>query len=205
MNEHKVLIGNAFDLIKTLDDKSIDCVMTSSPYWGLRNYGHPDQLGQEDTPEEFIDKLVLFFDDVKDKLKDTGTCWINLGDSYSNSGGSGNNSENHKQFGKVINQGTAQKPKRVKNLPSKCACMVPERFAWSMIEHGWVLRNKIIWYKKNHMPESVVDRFTKSYEYIFFFVKQGEYDFDLDVVRESHKTNTDKIKTKYQYRGHKKY
>jgi len=190
MNEHKVLIGNSFDLIKTLDDKSIDCVMTSPPYWGLRDYGHPDQLGQEETPEEFINKLVSFFDDVKEKLKDKGTCWINLGDSYSNSGGSGNNPENHKQFGKVINQGTNQKPKKVKSLPSKCACMIPERFAWTMIEHGWILRNKIIWHKLNHMPESVTDRFTKSYEHVFFFVKQGKYDFDLDVIRESHKTTS---------------
>ena len=187
MNEHKVLIGNSFDLIKTLDDKSIDCVMTSPPYWGLRDYGHPDQLGQEETPEEFINKLVSFFDDVKEKLKDEGTCWINLGDSYSNSGGSGNKPENHKQFGKIINQGTSQKPKRVKNLPSKCTCMIPERFAWQMIEHGWILRNKIIWHKPNHMPEPVIDRFTKSYEDVFFFVKQGKYNFDLDAVREPHK------------------
>lgn len=192
MNEHKILIGNAFNLIKDLDDKSIDCVMTSPPYWGLRDYDHPNQFGHEETPEEYIEKLVNFFDDVKDKLKDKGTCWVNLGDTYSGGqpgqGGTGKKSYMHKN--QIKESQHFNKIKINYNLPSKCVCMIPERFAWEMIRHGWLLRNKIIWHKPNHMPESVTDRFTKSYEYLFFFVKQNKYDFDLDVVRERHKTGT---------------
>lgn len=153
----KINIGDCRNLIHDLDDNSIDCVMTSPPYWGLRDYGHEDQIGLEETPEQFLDNLVGLFSNIKDKLKVSGNCFVNLGDTY----------------GK-----------------DKSMCMIPERFAWQMIESGWILRNKIIWYKPNHMPESVTDRLTKSYEVVYHFTKSQKYFYDLDAIREPHKENS---------------
>ncbi len=181
-------IGDSRKLIHGLTDKSIDCVVTSPPYWGLRDYGHPDQIGLERTPEEFLKTLFNFFDDVMLKLKDEGNCFVNLGDSYFGSGGAGGdyNEGGIREGQKKYKQGTFKH----KYLKSKSLVMIPERFAWGMIEHGWILRNKIIWGKPNHMPESVTDRLTKSYEVVYHFVKQQKYYYDLDVIREPHKNSS---------------
>ena len=179
-----IQIGDARNLIKEVEDKFFDCVMTSPPYWGLRDYGHDDQIGLEATPEEYLKTMLNLFDDIKLKLKDAGNCFVNLGDSYSTKSAGLANGD----YGKLGYTGRAPAIIQPKiNLPDKCCCMIPERFAWGMIEHGWILRNKIIWYKPNHMPESVTDRLTKSYEVIYHFVKQQKYYYDLDAVREPHK------------------
>jgi len=184
-----IKIGNSFDLIKELPDKSIDCVMTSPPYWNLRDYNHPDQLGLEKTPEEYIKKLIDFFDNVKMKLKDTGNLFLNLGDTYSGSKVGNTNGVYADVVDKTKAYATTSSFKKNKgNLPTKCLCMLPQRFAWNMIECGWILRNEIIWHKKNHMPESVTDRLTKAHEIVYHFVKQGKYYYNLDAIREPHET-----------------
>lgn len=151
-----IKIGDCRDLIKDVPNESINCVITSPPYWGLRDYGHSDQIGQEETPEDFIKTLVDLFADIKNKLIIDGNCFVNLGDTYASN----------------------------TNLPAKCMCMIPERFAWGMIQNGWILRNKIVWYKPNHMPDSAQDRLTKAYKIIYHFVKSKKYYYDLDAIRE---------------------
>lgn len=186
-----IQIGDSRKLIHGLADASIDCIMTSPPYWGLRDYGHPDQIGLEKTPEEYLKTILGFFDDVKLKLKDEGNCFVNLGDSYSGSKVGNTNGVYADRIDKKKAYATTRSFKKNKgNLPSKCLCMIPERFAWGMIERGWILRNSIIWAKPNHMPESVTDRLTKSHEVIYHFVKQQKYYYDLDAIREPHKESS---------------
>ena len=174
-----IIIGDCRIEIPKLEDQSIDCIMTSPPYWGLRDYGHSNQLGLESTPEEYLKNMLHVFELVKPKLKDVGNCFVNLGDTYSSTRWSDSPSTTGKSLkcsDVVI--------KKEHNLPEKCLCMIPQRFAWGMIEHGWLLRNEIIWHKPNHMPESVTDRLTKSHEVIYHFAKQGKYYYDLDAIRE---------------------
>lgn len=176
-----IQIGDARKLIKKVGNQFFDCVMTSPPYWGLRDYGHDDQIGLEDTPEKYLKTMLNLFDDIKLKLKDTGNCFVNLGDTYAGSGGAGGD---YNKGG--LKEGQPRYKQSESNLQAKCLCMIPERFAWGMIEDGWILRNKIIWHKLNHMPESVTDRLTKSHEVIYHFVKQQKYYYDLDAIREPH-------------------
>ncbi len=190
-------IGDSRKLIKDLPDKSIDCVMTSPPYWGLRDYGHPDQIGLEKTPEEYLSKMLDFFDDVKLKLNDEGNCFVNLGDSYMGSGqDSGKQGREISQAiypNRKIGEASPTAPASMKKhaiIKPKSLYMIPQRFAWGMIERGWILRNEIIWAKPNHMPESVTDRLTKSHEVIYHFVKQGKYYYNLDAIREPHKDSS---------------
>lgn len=186
-----IQIGDCRKLIHDLTDASIDCIMTSPPYWGLRDYGHSDQIGLEKTPEEYLKTMLDFFDDVKLKLKDEGNCFVNLGDSYSGSKVGNTNGVYADRIDEKKAYATTRSFKKNKsNLPSKCLCMIPERFAWGMIERGWILRNSIIWAKPNHMPESVTDRLTKSHEVIYHFVKQQKYYYDLDAIREPHKESS---------------
>lgn len=173
-------IGDSRNLIHNLENESIDCVMTSPPYWGLRDYGHNDQIGLEETPELYLKYLVGLFSDIKTKLKPSGNCFVNLGDTYSRSGSCDDFTDK-----RVKGRGHIA---RNEGVPPKSLCMIPERFAWGMIESGWILRNKIIWHKPNHMPESVTDRLTKSYEVIYHFTKSQRYYYDLDAIREPHTT-----------------
>lgn len=178
---------NCLKGMKLLDNNSIDCVVTSPPYWQLRDYGFSEQWGLESTYQEYLEHLWQFMDEVYRILKNEGTCWINLGDTYGTiSGGIRGLSrdkeyKNHISRKNIIGQGFNQvKPKNME----KCLLLIPHRFAIGCIDRGWILRNTIIWGKRNHMPESVKDRFTKAHEYIFFFVKQKKYYFDLDSIRE---------------------
>lgn len=220
-----LLIGDCREKLKELPDESIDCVVTSPPYWGLRDYKtepliwdgafdcehewgdeivaeqlstpkdwHEEtqfsskssfcqkcgawrgQLGLEPDPNLYIKHLTDIFDQVKRVLKPSGTCWVNLGDSYSGSGG------DHKEGGK--NDAGFQSNKlygcRANNpdgIPQKCLVQIPSRFALEMTTRGWILRNEIIWQKPNCMPSSVTDRFTVDFEKVFFFVKSKRYYF----------------------------
>ena len=174
--------GDALEVLKTFPDESIDMVMTSPPYWSLRDYGVAGQLGLEKTFQEYIIKLCDIFDEIKRVLKKEGTCWVNLGDSYSNSS-KGGDSENmyakrHTEFGKISDIRRHGKPTRVKDLPPKSLCNIPARFSIEMQWRGWILRNEIIWHKPNCMPSSVGDRFTVDFEKLFFFVKNKKYYFE---------------------------
>lgn len=199
MNKNTIYKGNCLDVLKTFPDGVIDCIITSPPYYQLRYYeGIPDydwgdwsgQLGNEPTYQMYLEHLIMIMQECKRVLKDTGTMFINLGDSYA---GSGNGSWNTKpeQLGKqkrgnynakYLGQGTG---KSNSNIPSKSLMLIPHRFALRCIDElGLILRNDIIWAKPNGMPESVTDRFTKKHEFIFFFTKQQKYYFDLDRVRD---------------------
>jgi len=163
-------------------------------------------LGLEPDFNLYIKHLCDIFDLVKQKLKKTGTCWVNLGDTYSGGGRSGSKKyfeKGHKQFGKNDPKGRYQPPLKVKGYESKCLCMIPQRFAIEMINRGWILRNVIIWHKSNCMPSSARDRFTVDFEYVYFFTKRKKYWFDQDAVREplqdDPKTYLKKITRKNNY------
>lgn len=180
-----IYTGDALSVLRTFPDECVQMIMTSPPYWGLRDYGVEQifggdncehewkqdihqkqgnfcqkcgawkgQLGLEPTPEMYIEHMVEIFSELQRVLKNDGTLWLNMGDTYSD---------------------------------SKCLTMIPERLAWSLIQNGWILRNKIIWHKPNAAPESVLDRFSNKWEYLFMFSKSRRYYFNLDAVRIPHK------------------
>lgn len=183
----EIMIGDARDLIHDITEETIDCVMTSPPYWGLRDYGHNDQIGTEATPDAYLENLINLFIDIKDRLKDSGNCFVNLGDTYYNgSQSAGDKVQGNSEFNKNRPSREATKTPSRSSLdyPCKSLCMIPERFAIGMIERGWILRNKVIWHKSNPMPESVTDRLTKTYEVVYHFVKSQKYFYDLDAIRE---------------------
>lgn len=178
----RILTGDWIEQLRTLPDQSVHCCVTSPPYWGLRDYGVPGQLGLEKTPEEYIAKIVAGFGDVRRVLRDDGTLWVNLGDSYaSDSKGSGGPSEKQ-----LSNAGSRYKTSQRLNhgLKAKDLVGIPWRVAFALQTDGWYLRSDIIWHKPNPMPESVTDRPTKSHEYIFLLSKQERYYYDGDAVRE---------------------
>ncbi len=247
---NKVICGDCLEVMKKMPNECVDMVMTSPPYWGLRDYGikqifrgdkdcehewgnqlsHPKQekrtikqlrsssglswnrgenasifkwqeyspknqgnfclkcqawkgqLGLEPTPELYIEHLTAIFNEAKRVLKKEATLWLNIGDTYGGSGGAGGdyNKGGLREGQPRFKQGEAR-------LQPKCLCMIPERLALSLIQNGWILRNKIIWFKPNSMPSSVKDRFSNRWEHVFLFSKSKKYYFDLDAVREPHK------------------
>jgi len=171
-----------FEILKYFPGESIDCVVTSPPYWAKRDYGIEKQIGLEPTFQEYLEKLWDVFDEVYRILKTTGSCWVNLGDTYNNSSNGGNLASKKSKLcggkGRNPKLATSVFVKRKKQgYPNKTLLMISERFAIGIIERGWILRNVIIWHKPNAMPESVKDRFTVDFEYIYFFVKQKKYYF----------------------------
>ena len=185
----KLFCCDILEGFKAIPDKSVNCVITSPPYWQLRDYGYPEQWGLEPTFQEYLEHLWQMMDEIWRVLKDDGTVWINLGDSYYGSGhGSWSKYDNgeigHKD--KYYGEGRNSSPKTewdYSKMKAKCLLLIPHRFAIGCIDRGWVMRNDIIWAKKNGMPESVTDRFTKKHEYFFFMAKNQKYYFDLDGIR----------------------
>jgi DNA modification methylase len=168
MELNKIHEGNAIITLKSIPDKSIDCCITSPPYFQLRDYENKEQIGNEEHFDIYIDNLIKVFNEINRILKDSGTCFINIGDTYgtqSGSMGSGLIEPKYKH-----NKSRDFKQPNI-NM-HKCLCLIPERFAIEMIKNGWTLRNQIIWHKPNQMPSSAKDRFTVDFEKIFFFVKQ---------------------------------
>lgn len=170
---NKVHNMNCIEGIKLLDDESIDMVITSPPYWGLRDYGVDGQIGQEPTFNEFVNNLCDIFDEIHRVLKPSGTCWVNLGDTY---GGSGDKKGYKDTKNPTGRNGQSKSVNR--NAPQKCLLQIPSRFSIEMIDRGWILRNEIIWHKPNQMPQPVKDRFTADFEKIFFFTKNKKYYFE---------------------------
>ena len=182
-----ILFGDCRETLSQIDEKVRMCV-TSPPYYGLRNYGdESNQIGQEDTPEEYIQNLVDIFRSVRNCLSDDGTLWVNIGDSYYNY---------RPGKGQALVQQSVSKSKQ--DLPEKCARRgnkleglkekdligIPWMLAFALRADGWYLRQDIIWHKSNPMPESVRDRCTKSHEYMFLLSKSQNYYFDVDVIKE---------------------
>ena len=163
---NNLLIGDCRNILPTLEAQSIQCVVTSPPYYNLRDYGVNMQIGQEATYQEYIDNLVSVFREVRRVLKDDGTVWLNLGDSYAGSGQGGNLDKNKK-----LKSMTPLKQTPLAGLKKKDLIGIPWRVAFALQQEGWYLRQDIIWYKPNVMPESVKDRCVKSHEYIFLLSK----------------------------------
>ena len=175
------------DELRKLPDESINCIVTSPPYWGLRDYGVEDQIGLEPTLQEYLDRLLQVTAELKRILRKDGVMFWNHGDSYSQRGCVDPKRWSFKEV--------SPRPSiNMQSLPPKCLALQNYRLALRMIdEQGWTLRNVIIWHKPNHMPSSVKDRFSNSYEPVFMFVKNKRYWFDLDAVRIPHKYPSDVI------------
>ena len=182
-----ILYGDCRDTLKQFDEQARTCI-TSPPYYGLRDYGgEENQIGQEKTPEEFIDQLVSVFKEVRNVLTDDGTLWINLGDSYYNYRPGKGQSYPKQSVSKTNQDLPTQCNKRgnkLEGLKEKDLIGIPWMFAFAMRSDGWYLRQDIIWHKPNPMPESVKDRCTKSHEYIFLLSKNKKYYYDNEAIKE---------------------
>jgi len=189
-----ILTGDALKILPTLDTNLVQCCVTSPPYYGLRDYGCEGQIGLEATPEEYVAKLVAVFREVRRVLRDDGTLWLNLGDSYaSDTKGQNNNGEGGSTLTSgarphvraAYNNGRGREAHRVDcGLKAKNLLGIPWRVAFALQADGWYLRSEIIWHKPNPMPESVTDRPTKSHEQIFLLSKQAKYFYDAEAVKE---------------------
>lgn len=175
--------GDAAATLATLPDASIDCIVTSPPYFGLRDYGVDGQVGAEGSPAEFVAALTAVFHESRRVLADDGTLWLNLGDSYVNAGGAGTQGRTGQRASRTF---TAERRPARGDLPAKNLLGIPWRVAFALQDDGWILRKDIIWAKPNAMPESVTDRPSSCKEYLFLFSKRPAYWFDLDPIREEH-------------------
>lgn len=176
--------GDALEVLRGLPDASVDCCVTSPPYFGLRDYGIAGQYGLEESPAEYVETMRALFSEVRRVLADDGTLWLNIGDSYN--AYNGNRGASSSGFSR--NEPLPELPKgaglTAKGLPAKNLLGIPWRVAFALQDDGWTLRNDIIWAKPNGMPESVKDRLSTRHEYVFLFSKSRRYWFDLDPIRE---------------------
>lgn len=173
----RILVGDVRDRLRDLPDESVHCVVTSPPYFGLRDYGMDGQIGLEPTPAEFVRTMVEVFAEVRRVLRPDGTLWLNLGDSYSN-GGRGSRAPDKE------NPARAMSVRPADGCKPKDLLMIPARVAMALQDDGWYLRSDIIWHKPNPMPESVTDRPTSAHEHIFLLTKSERYFYDHVAVRE---------------------
>jgi len=171
------------EVLRSLSDESIDCCVTSPPYWGLRDYGVSNQLGLEPTPKEYVSNMVVVFREVKRVLAPHGTCWLNLGDSYASQGGP-EPAQTKWQVDGASNTQNAGHSRTPGSLKPKDLVGIPWRVAFALQDDGWWLRSDVIWSKSNPMPESITDRPTKAHEYVLLLTRQPNYYFDQEAVRE---------------------
>lgn len=200
-------LGDSLEVLRTMPDQSVDCCVTSPPYFGLRDYGVAGQIGAESSPAEFVAALVAVFAEARRVLADDGTLWLNLGDSYS-AGGTvriiGRNDKGRDFGSGDTGQGAGSSPGQQGTRPTqgeppaKNLIGIPWRTAFALQDDGWILRNDIIWAKPNGMPESVTDRLSTKHEHLFLFAKSRRYWFDLDAVREDY---SDRVQDRQKYAG----
>jgi DNA modification methylase len=190
---YQLVVGDCLETMKGLDAGSVQCCVTSPPYLGLRDYGHPDQIGLEETPDAYVAKLVDVFREVKRVLRDDGTVWVVIGDSYATTptGNMGTKSKLNGAYTSetytrtIAEQYTKHtRPPIPVGLKPKDLIGIPWMVAFALRADGWWLRSDIIWHKPNPMPESVTDRPTKAHEYIFLLSKSKSYFYDADAIRE---------------------
>jgi len=193
VNEAKILVGDVRESLRRLPDGAVRTVVTSPPYWGLRDYGHDGQIGLEQTPDEYVAEMVSVFREVRRVLADDGTLWLNLGDSYKPAGnGSTKKGLNERYFGKQFasdkqgaDEGHVDRSQfRSDDIKPKELVGIPWRVAFALQADGWYLRQDIIWAKPNPMPESVTDRCTKAHEYLFLLTKKPRYYYDHAAIKE---------------------
>ncbi|MBU9711084.1 DNA-methyltransferase [Evansella tamaricis] len=183
MELNKIYLGHCLEVLKSLPNEFVNTCVTSPPYWGLRDYGMGEQIGLEETPEQYVSNLVNVFREVKRVLKNDGTLWLNLGDSYFTQRNSNGLSYKNDHLYKHGNNSRRAGGKH-NELKSKDLVGIPWMVAFALRQNGWYLRSDIIWNKPNPMPESVRDRPTKSHEYIFLLSKSDKYYYDKDVIME---------------------
>jgi DNA modification methylase len=195
MVSYQLIQGDCMDVLPTLEAESVQCIVTSPPYYGLRDYGVDGQFGLEQSPEEYIEKMVAVFREVKRVLRNDGTLWLNMGDSYAgtppgtrgkNAQGIGGDGLYKRYWDRQLSHGEDKNAiyKIPHGLKPKDLIGMPWRLAFALQADGWWLRSDIIWHKPNPMPESVRDRPTKSHEYIFLLTKSAKYYYDAEAVRE---------------------
>lgn len=178
---------DALAAAKLLPDQSVDCIVTSPPYYGLRDYGVEGQIGLEDTPDAYIQKLVSLFHELRRVLKDQGTVWINIADSYAGSGrgvGDTKRSSAKQQSNAGSWAGDSHKAFKNDEIKPKDLIGIPWMLAFALRADGWYWRADIVWHKPNSMPESVTDRPTKAHEYILLFAKSSKYYFNAEAIAE---------------------
>lgn len=180
----QLIVGDCRRVLSTLPNASVDCCVTSPPYFGLRDYGHEGQIGLEQTPDEYVQQMVAVFREVRRVLRNDGTLWLNLGDSYS-AGGRGGGAEGSIQSNNIgSTTGAVFDAWKVPGFKPKNLLGIPWRVALALQADGWYLRQDIIWHKPNPMPESVTDRCTKAHEYIFLLSKSAKYFYNHQAIME---------------------
>lgn len=187
-SENVIINGNSLEELDKLKENSINCCVTSPPYFGLRDYGVNGQMGLEESPEQYVEKMVYLFSKVKKLLREDGTLWLNLGDSYYNyrpGKGQALAKQSVSNTKQDLPEVCARRGNKLKGLKEKDLIGIPWRVAFALQEDGWYLRQDIIWHKPNPMPESVKDRCTKAHEYIFLFSKSPKYYFDYEAIKEA--------------------
>ena len=184
-NNNQILEGDNREILPTLDAESIQCCITSPPYWGLRDYDHEVQIGAEDSPIGYIASLVEVFREVRRVLTPDGTLWLNVGDGYARNGGTGNCGPNAKvgNTRKLVQKRNCKVPD-CWGLKDRDLMGLPWRVAFALQQDGWFLRSHITWVKKAPMPESVKNRPSNATEEIFLFAKNQKYYYDNEAVRE---------------------
>jgi DNA modification methylase len=204
--KHIFYLGDVIACLKKIPGNTVQCVVTSPPYWGLRDYGVDGQIGLEKTPAEFIEKMVEVFREVRRVLREDGTIWVNFGDSYCANGKGGRADFDPELEGvksKKIPRGSGRwggGNNEVEGLKPKDLCGIPWRFAFALQDDGWYLRSDIIWSKPNPMPESVTDRPTKAHEYLFLLTKSTKYYYDNEAIKEE-QTESSRERSKYGWNG----
>ena len=189
-NEYR--IGDCLTVLQSLPDGFANTCVTSPPYWGLRDYGHDGQIGLEETPDAYVERMVAVFREVRRVLRDDGTLWLNLGDSYaSTTKGSGGPSD--KQDSNAGSRYASRRLTLPDGVKPKDLVGIPWRVAFALQADGWWLRSDIIWHKPNPMPESVTDRPTKAHEYVFLMSKSARYYYDADAIKERSFTGSNAV------------
>lgn len=186
---HQILVGDCIDMMRTLPDESVHTCVTSPPYYGLRDYGVEGQIGLEETPAEFIARLVDVFREVRRVLRADGTIWVNMGDTYASIAGGyapGGSAGKHDMVSQATRGAVLRGKRRAPpmGLKQKDLMGIPWRLAFALQDDGWYLRQDIIWHKPNPMPESTRDRCTKSHEYVFLLSKSPRYYYDQNAIKE---------------------
>jgi DNA modification methylase len=192
MSGYSILLGDCRETLASLPDASVHCCVSSPPYFGLRDYGHDGQIGLEDTPDAYVAQMVAVFREVRRVLRDDGTCWVNLGDSYAGSWGAQGHRITESDNPTWHSSQIKNHPKRARQtgtirqegLKPKDLIGIPWRVAFALQADGWFLRQDIIWHKPNPMPESVTDRCTKAHEYVFLLSKSARYFYDAEAIKE---------------------
>lgn len=180
LDDSLIMEGDALHALRLLPSNSIQCVVTSPPYWGLRDYGIDGQIGLEGTLPQFINHLVAIFNEIKRVLRDDGTLWVNIGDGYT-SGNRGYRATDKKNPARAM----AVRPDTPEGMKPKDLQGIPWRLAFALQDDGWYLRSDIVWHKPNAMPESVKDRPTRAHEYLFMLTKSERYFYDYEAVKQS--------------------